>query len=251
MGRVGGHKRGAGSQDGSNSSSLYSKKFRAEISNPIPQEQPYRNFHRPVDNSRLPSTVEERLVTAKPRASRGGRGGSGRTSSGWDRYWSGGSAMNIIGLGSSKRTTYESAGDSESFYSEPGLPSKTISQPSASVPPLKLAGQPGLNKVSSGNPEIAHTTKYPIPSEVSGQIERHASLNSLSSYGDDDRGGFNGGAHASTIRETAPWTPVDNQDFGGIYPRESHFQSTPPKRPPPPQSTDMSWLNLGGGGSRV
>lgn len=248
MGRVGGHKRGAGSQDGSNSSSLYTKKIRAEISNPIPQEQPYRNFHRPVVNSRVPSTVEERPVTARPRASRGGRGGSGRTSSGWDRYWSGGSAMNIIGFGTSKRTTYESAGDSESFYSEPGLPSKTISQPSATVPPLNLAGQPSVNKVASSTPEIGHTTKFPIPSEMSGHIERHASLNSLSSYGDDDLGGFNAG-HASTYRATATWTPVDNDNtpsFGGEFPLQSRFQTPPPKRPPPPQSTDMSWLNLGG-----
>lgn len=248
MGRVGSHKRGDGGDKGSDASSQFNKKYKAQISNPIPQRQPYANFQQPVGNGRRASTVEERGAVPRPRASRGGRGGSTRRSSGWDRYWSGGSAMNILGFGS-KRTTYEdSAGDSESFYSEHRHPSQVPSQatqPSAVVPPLKL-GQPELNKVASGSPKIAHTSsQYPLTREMSGQIERPGSFNSLSSYEDDDRhDAFSSGVPAS-VHETTSWGPIDRHDWRGNSTKETRF-------PPPSNhhvaqhSSDMSWLNLGG-----
>lgn len=250
MGRVGSHKRGDGGDKGSDASSQFNKKFRAEISNPIPQRQPYANFQQPVGNGRGASTVEERGAIPRPHASRGGRGGSTRRSSGWDRYWSGGSAMNILGFGS-KRTTYEegSAGDSESFYSEHRLPSQVPSQatqPSAVVPPLKL-GQPELNKVASGSPRIAHTSsQYPLTREMSGQIERPGSLNSLSSYEDDDRhDAFSSGVPAS-VHETTSWGPIDRHDWRGNNANETRFPGAPSNRHVAQHSSDMSWLNLGG-----
>jgi hypothetical protein len=248
MGRVGGHKKG-GSADGSDSSSQFNKKYRAEISNPIPQRLPYRNFQQPVGNGKTASTVEERGGAPRARASRGGRGGSTRRSSGWDRYWSGGSAMNLLGFGS-KRTTYEdSAGDSESFYSEQRHPSQVpsqVTQPSAIVPPLKLAGQPELNQVSSGSPKIAHTSsKFPLTREMSGQIERPESMNSLSSYGDDRHDAFSSGVPAS-VHEVSSWTPVEGLGWGGNFSKEARFPTPPSQRRPAQHSSDMSWLNLGG-----
>lgn len=249
MGRVGSHKRGNGSDNGSDASSQFNKKYRAEISNPIPQRQPYKNFQQPTVNGRGPSTADERGSSTRPRASRGGRGGSARRSSGWDRYWSGGSAMNILGFGS-KRTTYEdSAGDSESFYSEQRLPSQVPSQatqPSAVVPPLKL-GQPELNKVASGSPTIAHTSsQYPLTREMSGQIERPHSLNSESDYEDDDRrDAFSSGVPAS-VHETTSWGPIDGRDWRGNYIKETQFPPPHTDRHTAQHSSDMSWLNLGG-----
>lgn len=248
MGRVGSQKRENGNDNASDSSSQFNKKFRAEISKPIPQSDPYQNFQQPVGSTRGPSNVDERgAPPARPRVSKSGRGGSARRSSGWDRYWSGGSAMNMLGFGS-KRTTYEdSAGDTESYYSEnrvPGhIPIQTTQSPAA-VPPLKI-GHPGLSQVASGSPTIA-SNHYPLTREMSGQIERHNSMNSLSSYEDDDRhDAFSSGIPAS-VHETSTWGPIDRQDWRGNAPRETRFPAPPSSRPGAQQSSDMSWLNLGG-----
>jgi hypothetical protein len=157
--------------------------------------------------------------------------------------------MNILGFGS-KRTTYEgSAGDSDSFYSEQRHPSQVPShatQPSAVIPPLKL-GQPELNSVTSGSPKIAHTSsQYPLPREMSGQIERPGSFNSMSSYEDDDRhDAFSSGIPAS-VRETTSWGPIDRQDWRGNGMKDTIFPAPPSGRAGAKQSSDMSWLNLGG-----
>lgn len=157
--------------------------------------------------------------------------------------------MNILGFGS-KRTTYDdSAGDSDSFYSEQRHPSQVPSQatqPSAVVPPLKI-GQPELNKVSSGSPRFAHTSsQYPISREMSGQIERPGSINSLSSYEDDDRhDAFSSGVPAS-VRETTSWGPIDRQDWHLPSTRETRFPAPPTGRGTTTHTSDMSWLNLGG-----
>ena len=265
MGRVGGHRRG-GEKDGSDSSSQFNKKYKTAISNPIPQEQPFSGFKPPEKISPL---TEERGAVPRPRGSRGGRRGSTRRSSGWNRYWSGGSAMNILGFGS-KRTTYEdSDGDSESRYShDQRLPSQAT-QTSAMVLPLKLSTQPELSRVASASPKIAYTSsKFPLTREMSGQIERPGSMNSMSSYDDDDRrDAFSSGVPAS-VHEQSSWTPVERQDWAtrtqsdaysetvytttlprstaADFPRDTQFPSPPSHKHPPQPSTDMSWLNLGG-----
>jgi hypothetical protein len=275
MGRVGGHKRGGEKGNGSvgsDSSSQFNKKYKTAISNPIPQEQPFNALggpNRPVADNRVPPITEEKGVTPRARGStRGGRRGSTRRSSGWNRYWSGGSAMNILGFGS-KRTTYGSD-DSNSQYSD-HRPSQ-VTQTSAIVPPLKL-GQPELNRVPSGSPTVANTSsKFPLSREMSGQIERPGSTSSISSYNDDDRrDAFSSGVPAS-VHEQSSWTPVDRHDWAGgrapssaytesmyattlprstvaNFPRETQFPAPPSyQRPPAQQSniSDMSWLNLGG-----
>jgi hypothetical protein len=159
--------------------------------------------------------------------------------------------MNILGFGS-KRTTYaDSAGDSESFYSEQRHPSQVPSQatqPSAIVPPLKI-GQPELNQVSSGSPKFAHTSsQYPISREMSGQIERPGSMNSLSSYEDDDlHDAYSSGVPAS-VRETTSWGPIDRQDWHLPSTKEARFPAPPTGRgtTTTQHTSDMSWLNLGG-----
>ena len=281
MGRVGGHKRSGERGDGSvgsDASSHFNKKYKTAISNPIPQEPSLNNFgglgepSRPLMDNKIPPIAEEREVTPRVRYStRGGRRGSTRRSSGWNRYWSGGSAMNIFGFGN-KRSTYGSD-DSNSQYSD-YRPSRTT-QTSAVVPPLRL-GQPELNRVPSGSPTVANAPgNDPLSREMSGQIERPGSEGSMSSYNDDDRrDAFSSGVPAS-LHEHTSWTPVDRHDWAGnrvpsnaytesIYaatlprstvanfPRETQFPPPPSyqnqQRPPNQQSTisDMSWLNLGG-----
>jgi len=176
--------------------------------------------------------------------------------------------MNILGFGS-KRTTYGSD-DSNSQYSD-HRPSQ-VTQTSAMVPPLKLGGQPELNRVPSGSPTVANTgNKFTLSREMSGQIERSSSSSSLSSFNDDDRrDAFSSGVPAS-VHEQSSWTPVDRHDWTGDralsnaytesmyattlprstvanFPRETRFPAPPlSQRPPAQQSniSDMSWLNLG------
>jgi hypothetical protein len=275
MGRVGGHRRGGDKGNGSlesDSSSQFNKKYKTAISKPIPQEQPSQVFGSPAREAKPPLSTEEKgATTTRPRgSSRGGRRGSTRRSSGWNRYWSGGSAMNILGFGS-KRTTYEGSDrSSESQYSDYRLPSQ-VTQTSAMVLPLKIGERPELNRVASGSPTIANSSgKFPLTREMSGTIERQGSVSSLSSYNDDRHDAFSSGIPAS-IHEQSAWNPINKEDWavGRAYSNaytESEYDKTlprstkqnfpkgtpfppPPQRSPPKQASDpnnLSWLNLGG-----
>jgi hypothetical protein len=265
MGRVN-HKRGGDKGNGSfgsDSSSQFNKKYKTAISKPIPQERNLAPIKEPArDEAPL---VQDRPPLTRPRGAPVKRG-STRRSSGWNRYWSGGSAMNILGFGS-KRTTYGE--DTDSFYSDNRLPSG-VTQSSAMVPPLKIGGEPELNRVASGSPTIAHhSNNIPLTREMSGQIERSGSISTFSSYTDDRYDAFSSGVPAS-VHEQTSWTPVDRSDWAdGRAPSSNYSDSiyttqpsrnagnnltqdlrfpTPPttQRPPPrPPSNDMSWLNLG------
>lgn len=271
MGRVG-HKRGEGSNgsQGSDTSSQFNKKYKTAISKPIPQPEPFQ----PLMTAPLAQTsrdekavsfaakdiaaAEEREVVPRQRGStKGARRGSTRRSSGWNRYWSDGSSLNILGIGS-KRTTYEGSDrSSDSQYS-----TQRTTQASALVPPLQLGERPELNRVMSGSPTIAHQTNSFLSGEMSAQLERSGSFNSVSSYNDDRHDAFSSGIPAS-VHEQNTWTPVDGEGWGQAsnY-SESIYATTLPRstmhnsqrdtqfpapgqaaRPPPPQ--DMSWLNLG------
>jgi len=269
MGRYG-HKRGGDKGDGSlgsDSSSQFNKKYKTAISKPIPQEHPMTMRAGPARQEKGVSfaAADESASTNKPRGStRGGRRGSTRRSSGWNRYWSGGSALNILGFGS-KRTTYEGSDrSSDSQYSDQRLPSQ-ITQVSAVPMPLKLADRPPeLNRVMSGSPTIAYqSTKFPLTREMSGTIERPGSTSTISSFNDDRNDAFSSGVPAS-VHEQNAWTPFDKPAWGSrpapsnysesVYATTIHHQSTapnlplpqPPQRQPAQQSSDMSWLNLGG-----
>ncbi|KAF4635166.1 hypothetical protein G7Y89_g2923 [Cudoniella acicularis] len=179
--------------------------------------------------------------------------------------------MNILGFGSgSKRTTYDEGSDrdSGSQYSDQHRSGVTqLTQPSALPPPLKIPGQPELNRVASASPTIAnHSNQYALSREMSGTIERPGSMSSFSSYTDDRLDAFSSGVPASVHEQTA-WTPVEaGQGWGransdayseSVYtnlprgptnnlPKDLRFPTPPGQRPPPPKPTnDMSWLNLG------
>jgi hypothetical protein len=228
--------------------------------------------------------------SSKPRPSiRGGKQGSTRRSSGWNGYWSGGSGMTILGFGGSKRTTYESnrTSDSQSHYSEGRRLPSQVTRKSALVSPLKLGERPGLNQVVSGSPTVSYqSNKFPLTKEMSGHIERPDSVSSMgSSYNGDRIDAFSSGIPTS-INGQESWTPVDGHGWGratepsvayseSVYAptlsrsttnfpiptpaRQTRFPGQPLyqtqasakyQRPPATHSSDMSWLNLGGG-SRI
>ncbi|TAQ89551.1 hypothetical protein B7494_g2146 [Chlorociboria aeruginascens] len=267
MGRVG-HKRGGSKGNGSfesNSSSQLNKKYKNAISKPILQESPYKAAAvLGTDEKEIAKEISfsEDKVIPRPRGSRTGRRGSTRRSSGWNRYWSGGSAMNILGFGTSKRTTMEGS-DTESHYSEHRQPSQ-VTQHSATVPPLKIGRGSEISRVVSGSPIVANSSDgFPLAREMSGQIERD-SVSSTSSYNDDRNDAFSSGVPAS-VHEEKPWTPwgtsrgVSNtytestyaptipRSTIGNYSKDNQFPShSLSEHPPPPNNSDMSWLNLGG-----
>jgi hypothetical protein len=219
-----------------------------QISKPMPMQGPGRSL----------TTNDEKGVSfaagtgGQPRAAPPAGAADGtRRSSGWNRYWSGGSALNILGFGNQKRMTQES--DRSSQYSAP----RRITQDSATVPPLHLDGRPQMNRVMSGSPTVANwPNKLRLNAEQSGKIERPTS--SASS-------GYSSGVPES-IREM--WDPTqDKKSWGAdrapssVY-TDSFYQHQPTpltpstKAPPMPEpkhphmalqvgSSDMSWLNLG------
>ncbi|RFU28774.1 hypothetical protein B7463_g7562, partial [Scytalidium lignicola] len=282
MGRVG-HKRGS-EKGGSDSSSQFNKKFNGAISNPIPQDMSKSPAY-PLKTAGGMSQEKE-IPMPRPRVSQNAQRESMRRSSGWNRYWSGGSALNILGFGAgSRRTTYGET-EGSSHYSEPRVPSQytqgtSATQPSAIVPPLKLAGGPELNSVVSASPRFANSSSgFPLTKEMSGRIERSGSVSSLSTFNEHDRSdAYSSGIPASIHEQQDSWLPfqggwdskkeeprvVSNAYSESVYagsdPRSSAVQAAQFMResrfPTPPATgnrngrtqevnSDMSWLNLGG-----
>jgi hypothetical protein len=270
MGRVGGHKRGDNENGsvGSDFNSQFNKQYKTAISKPIPQEQYSHDFSSPLSDDKMLGLGHDRgMPTARPRGnSKGGRPGSIRRSSGWNRYWSAGSATNILGFGGSKRTTYDgSTRSSGSQYSDYRVPSQ-ITQSSAAVKPLKI-DRPELNQVASGSPRIAGGPgNFPLTPEMSGKIERHHSASTISSFNTDRHDAFSSGIPASVHEQPGIQAPIEKQDWSigraysnayteSTYDRTStnqnvsmmnHFQTIPSQQPQIKQTSDMSWLNLGG-----
>lgn len=266
LGRVG-HKRGGDKGDGSvgsNSSSQFNKEYKAAIGKPRPiqEQQAFRTLTEPVGDEK-PIILEEKSAVRRTRGnSKGPRRGSTRRSSGWNRYWSGGSALNILGFGK-RESNRESDRSSDSQYSE-RVPSQ-FTQNSALVPPLTVGARPEMQRVVSGSPTIRGGGNFPLPLEMKGRIERPGSISTLSSYDDDRRDAFSSGIPASVHDEQSQnfWTPIDNQGYGPtrasskVY-SESNYATTVGREtvfPQPSQqsarpnfnqpTSDMSWLNLG------
>ena len=247
-----------GGSNSSNASSNFNKNYKNTISKPIPQAravpETYARTERPpvVGGSNAGPTP-------RPRGSGVNRQGSTRRSSGWNRYWSGGSALNVLGFGN-KRATYGSQSDQGSMYSETAHSTRGTQQ-SAMVPPLNFGSQKGrLSQVASGSPTIAHQARNsPLEQGMSGKIERpHSAVSSVSSYG-DLRDAYPGVA-SSINEEHETWTPVGGERgwnqgdrvASSTYtesqygtPRATMVEGRSGHKGPNQQSTDMSWLNLG------
>ncbi|OLN81391.1 hypothetical protein CCHL11_09966 [Colletotrichum chlorophyti] len=244
--------------------------FKSTIGKPMPQT---------TENSALsPPSRDEKGVSfaadvveprPTPRGAPVGRAGETRRSSGWNRYWSGGSALNILGFGNSKRTTVDS--ERSSHYS---TQKNRITQDSATVPPLHLItqdlstvppiqhdGRPELSRVVSGSPTVSnYSSQIPFRDGVSGKIESPRRPTS------DASSGYSSGIPES-VRDA--WDPTEPSKGWGVdrapssvyaeslYPtslapsvpqRQTVFPSGVSQQPQLAMATtssDMSWLNLG------
>ncbi|KAF4512548.1 hypothetical protein G6O67_001670 [Ophiocordyceps sinensis] len=257
MGRVGKDRPGLNKRlsNGTIRSSVSSlhKILKSTISKPIPQ-----SATQPVlvgqDEKNVAFAPEVGKPRPRPRISPAEANDNTRRSSGWNRYWSGGSALQILGLGPAKRNTAVS--EQSSRYSEAGNSVK-VRQDSATVPPLNLDGRPEVSNVVSGSPMVSQFTSDVRSEGLSGKIVRPASRTSS---------GYSSGVPES-INEA--WYPTEAGNWGGnrmpsasAYTPSYYFEASAPSavigRPLPPSgvsqqpqlamaatSSDMSWLNLG------
>lgn len=249
----------------SSTSSLH-KQFKSKISKPIPQVSAYPALAAQDDKG-----IAFDPSAAAPRPRNNNRPvdpqDGTRRSSGWNKYWSGGSALQILGFGGQqKRNTLVS--EPSSHYSEgtgTGTGTGTnnhasrATQDSATVPPLNfdrgLEGRPSVNSVNSGSPVVAqYNSKLPAEG-MAGKIERPVSPVSS---------GYSSGIPES-INDA--WDPMEGRAWGAdrapssAYTASYHYgasltPSAAVAQPPSgvskqPQlamaatSSDMSWLNLG------
>jgi hypothetical protein len=241
----------------SSTSSIFNKQFKSTISKPMPHLtghpalQPQQQPRQPREEKAGASlTVNTNTTSApRPRGSGVDRAGSTRRSSGWNRYWSGGSALNILGFGASKRTTVDS--DQSSHYSD----MNRMTQDSATVPHLHVEGRPELNRVNSGSPTVSqYNSKIPLREGLTGRIERPLSQASS---------GYSSGIPAS-VHEAWDPTGTKTQPWGAQRAPSSAYTASYSPNPTgasqaipqsgvsqQPQlmmattSSDMSWLNLG------
>lgn len=271
MGRLGQPKSGLTRKASNNThrssvSSLH-KEFKSTISKPMPQASNDRDFQGYDDKgvAFAPSVAEPRPRNG-PLPTEDGM----RRSSGWNKYWSGGSALHLLGFGGAppapqnQRSTVIS--EQSSRYSEtPNTSSHTsnqnpsrITQDSATVPPLNFEGPTGISRVNSGSPVVSqYSGNVRLKQEMAGTIERPVSRGS-SGYSSGIPESVNDAWDATDSEK--PWGA--NRAPSSAY-TPSFYYSTPlapstsnPKHPPSgvstqPQltmaskSSDMSWLNLG------
>lgn len=277
----------------------FNKGFKGTISRPIPQTQPETSmanvgprqmqFERgagagigagaaaAATGSYGRSVTDSKQQQQQQQQQANGQSGT-RRSSGWNRYWSGGSALNMLGFGSgngnnsrsSKRTTV--ASDASSNYST-NSQNNRITQDSATVPPLDIPGmpeaKPRFQRVNSGSPTISNYDNY-LKDGMQGKIVRSTSQTSSHS-------GYSSGIPASVHDMWDPTSSSDHQPWGANRAPSSAYGSSssqvtslapatgsggkksyvPTGMSRQPQlamadtSSDMSWLNLGDVNARV
>lgn len=264
MGRVGQHKPRKLSNDSIKSMTVH-KQFKSTIGKPIlqPQQAPILQIHDEKGDAFEVSPTELR-----PQDGLVGADDGTRRSSGWNKYWSGGSALHILGYGSAQAPAQAPApalapapaqrntlaSDRSSHYSQtPTTRNVRATQDSATVPPLNFEAPPGMSRVNTGSPVVSSFPNIPWKEGMSGKIERPISAVSALSAASS---GYSSGIPES-ILET--WDPTHAGKAWGAdrAPSSAYAPSISGAQPHPlgvskqPQlttastSNDMSWLNLG------
>ncbi|KAI1112489.1 hypothetical protein F5Y14DRAFT_270292 [Nemania sp. NC0429] len=240
------------------SGSMFTKDIKHTISRPQPQMSSQPGFLAQSEKIPIPPEPAQPMPRLRPTAD---PDSTLRRSSGWNRYWSGGSAS-IMGFGSaSKSRPVTEVSDESSRYSDPR---RTLD--SAAVAPLQVSveGRPSFHYVKSGSPTVSQFDPK-IREGLSGQIERPVSAVSAVSSS-----GYSSGIPPSVHEawdptmpqkpwgsDRAPSSAYSNSIISeGLYPTGLGLPSA--NQPPvgasvsrQPQSAvasisnDMSWLNLG------
>ncbi|KAF6515061.1 hypothetical protein HZS61_004967 [Fusarium oxysporum f. sp. conglutinans] len=237
----------------SSGSSLH-KQIKATISKPILQEMPYPALQDyDTRGVGFDVTIAEHRPPAGPMEAQDGM----RRSSGWNQYWSGGSALQILGFGGSKRTTAGS--EQSSRYSEATHHrSARATQHSSTLSSLIFDFCPEINRVNCGSGVAAECSKIPFKDRVAGKLERTLSRKSSSGYSSGIPESVNEAGDPTL--SSKPWSP-DRAPKIACNPNSNFGAPLPPSVPgpwKPPTGvrsqlqiaitsmwSDMSSLNLG------
>ncbi|KAI1799837.1 hypothetical protein F4811DRAFT_72255 [Daldinia bambusicola] len=246
--------KGSNEMKRNSTNSVLNKQFKSTIGRPQPQENPEPDFLS-RDEKGVAFTADSSEPKPRPRPTAADSGDDTmRRSSGWNRYWSGGSALSVLGLGNSN--SRGNGSEPSSFYSDKNrLTQDSATVPALSVPALQVPqGRAELNHVNSSSPTISQHNLH-IGEGLSGQIERPISTASSS--------GYSSGIPPS-VHDT--WDPTTMKKAWGDVraPSSTYSQSIyqtalgPPGVNIPPtgisnqpplatasNSNDLSWLNLG------
>ncbi|KAL6698527.1 hypothetical protein J3F84DRAFT_226341 [Trichoderma pleuroticola] len=245
MGRVGQHK-----------PRKLSNEFKSTISKPILQPQQAPSLQIQDEKG---DTFEGSPTELRPQDGLADDGT--RRSSGWNKYWSGGSALGILGYGSAQAQAQAPvtalapapanrdtlASDRSSHYSQTTTTRNVRqTQDSATVPPLNFEAPPGMNRVNTGSPVVSSYPNIPWKEGMQGTIERPVSAVSALSA---TSSGYSSGIPES-IQET--WDPTHAGKAWGAdrapssaYAPSASGVSRQPQLATASTSNDMSWLNLG------
>ncbi|KAI0136568.1 pre-mRNA splicing factor CLF1 [Xylariales sp. AK1849] len=241
----------------SSTSSIVNKQFKNTIGRPSPILEPE------IEPRDLPAhnvPADEKAVAfaaatnePKPRTGPVPTGEDGtRRSSGWNRYWSGGSNLMGFGGGGSRRETQ--ASEQSSHYSDV----HRMTQDSATVPPLHVEGRPSFNRVHSGSPTVSYYASYPRVGQ-SAEIERPVSKASSSGYSSGIPPSIHESWDPTTAQKAwgedrAPSSAYNQSGYATVLGAPESTSSPPNGVSRQPQlamastSSDMSWLNLGENG---
>lgn len=228
------------------------KQFKSTISKPIPQpsNNPMLEAHDDRGVAFDPSVAEPRPRNG-PMPTQDGT----RRSSGWNKYWSGGSALQILGYGN-KRATATS--ERSSRYSEANSTNNNATghsvratQDSATVPPLNFEGPPEVNSVNTGSPIVSQYSSK-VPTEgIAGTIERPVSpMSSVSGYSSGVPESINEMfQHSDRSKpwgtDRAPSSIYQHNKADSTSAPQTSGVSQQPQLAMAATSSDMSWLNLG------
>ncbi|KAI1845681.1 hypothetical protein JX265_005371 [Neoarthrinium moseri] len=244
----------------SSASSILNRQFKSTISRPSPipepENEPRASDTIPLREERaapMPVGMGAGQVNPRPPPAAAREDGT-RRSSGWNRYWSGGSTMNMMGFGNGASRRETQASEPSSQYTD----MHRMTQDSATVPPLQVEDRPAFYRVQSGSPTVSYYANN-VREGQSAEIQRPVSNVSSS--------GYSSGIPPSVDEA---WDPtIAKKPWGqDRAPSSAYSQSTAfptglgapggPSRPPTgvsrqPQLTmastsDMSWLNLGENG---
>ncbi|KAI0414810.1 hypothetical protein F5X98DRAFT_365590 [Xylaria grammica] len=255
-------RKGSNEKKRASNGSAYGKDIKHTISRPQPHMTTQPSFPAEDEKIIMPPEPAQPKPRIRPTVD---TDSAMRRSSGWNRYWSGGSTS-IIGFGGSSKSRRDTeVSDESSRYSD----THRMTQDSATVPPLQVPadGRPSFHRVNSGSPTISQYDPK-VREGLSGQIERPVSA--VSEVSALSSSGYSSGIPPS-VHEA--WDPtVPKKPWGSDRAPSSAYSSgigseslyptglgaptatRPPvgvgmSRQPPlavaSMSTDMSWLNLG------
>ncbi|KAI0120245.1 hypothetical protein F4776DRAFT_244536 [Hypoxylon sp. NC0597] len=230
-------------------SSIFNKQLKSTISRPQPQGPEPEFMATDEKGVSFAASANEPKPRSRPTVN---REEGLRRSSGWNRYWSGGSALSVLGFGNSNHASHRETADSEpsSVYSD----KNRLTQDSATVPPLQVEGRADLNRVHSASPTVSQYNPK-IREGMTAQIERPVSTTSSSGYSSGIPASVHdnwdptmakktwgterapSSAYSQSIYQTALGPPGASRPPTGL--------STQPQLTMASNSNDLSWLNLG------